>query len=95
MSFFSCLTKCFQNPAMASQDIEGINNQVNSEVKKQTSSIFEELDHWKAAMEKRIETLESAQKNIKSTSAQHQLEVKELRQDMEMMQDNVIVEIAK
>ena len=43
-------------------------------------------------------TLEEAKQNIKSTSSQHQQQVEnqvsELRQDLEIMQDNVIVEIS-
>ena len=62
------------------------------------TSLQQELTNWRQAIEKRLEVLEEATTNIKKVSKQQESDfentVTELRQDIEMMQDNVIVDIA-
>tara|TARA_B100000963_G_C22441055_1_gene586582 strand:+ start:145 stop:390 length:246 start_codon:yes stop_codon:yes gene_type:complete len=75
------------------------NEKITSVIKNEINVYIKETNNWRQAIEKRLNSIEEAQVNLKTTSSKNSQEVaevvNELRKDMEMMQDNVIVDISK
>ena len=75
------------------------NEKIKSTIKNEIDLYIKETNNWRQAIENRLNSIEEAQVNLKTTSSKHSQEVAEvvteLRKDMEMMQDNVIVDISK
>ena len=99
MNCFSHIFKQCLNPPLANTSREDkhlesrLQEFIKQEISKSTSS-FEENEQWKNAMEKRIEVVEQAQENMKSTSHQQIQKVSELEQEVESLQGNVFVDVS-
>jgi len=75
------------------------NEKITSVIKNEINVYMKETNNWRQAIEQRLNNIEEVQVNLKTTSSKQSQEVTEvvteLRRDMEMMQDNVIVDISK